>query len=53
MLDLFDLIDNQFNALHETLGIVVVQNVHIHTLIPACKERIAELVSLNAASYRR
>lgn len=53
MLDSFDLIDNQFDALHETLGIMVVQDIHIHALIPACKKCIAELVRLDAASYRR
>jgi hypothetical protein len=49
MLDLLDLVDNQLNALHETLRIMVVQNVHVHTLIAASKEGIAILIGLNAA----
>lgn len=53
MLDLLDLIDDQVNALHETLRIMVMQDVHINTLISASEKRIAELVCLDAASYRR
>lgn len=52
MLNLFNLIDNQLDALHESLRVVVVQNVHIDTLIAACKECIAVLIGLDAASYR-
>lgn len=50
MLDFLDLADNQLNALHETLRVVVVQDVHVHTLIAASKERITIPIGPNAAS---
>jgi hypothetical protein len=50
VLNFLDLVDNQLDALHETLRSMIVQDVHIHTLIAASKERITILIGLNAAS---
>lgn len=52
MLDLLDLINDQVNALHKAPRIVVVQDVHIDTLIPAREKCIAKLICLDTASYR-
>lgn len=52
MLNLLDLVYNQLNALHEALRIMVVQNVHIYTLITASKECFAVLIRLDIASDR-
>ena len=51
MLDLLDLVDNQLDTLHESLGVMIMQYVHVDALITARKECIAVLVGLDAASY--
>ena len=49
MLDFLDLVDNELDALHETLRFMVVEDVHVYTLIAASKECIVVLIGLNAA----
>lgn len=51
MFDLRYLCDNQLDALHEALRVVVMKDVHVYTLIAASKERLAVLISLDAAPY--
>lgn len=51
MLDFLDLIDDQLNARHEALGIVIMHDIHIYTLVAAREECIAVLIGFNAASY--
>jgi len=50
MLNLLNLVDYQLNTLHEALGIMVMQNVHVNTLIAAREECVAVLVGLNVPS---
>ena len=53
MLNFFDLVDNQLNAPHEPFRVMIVQNVHVHALIAASKERIPVLIGLDIASNSR
>lgn len=52
MLNLLDLRNNQLDAPHEAFGVMVMEDVHIHTLVAASKERLAVLISLDTASDR-
>jgi hypothetical protein len=52
VLNLLNLGNNQFDALHEALGVMVVQDVHIDTLVAARKECVAVLISFDTAAYR-
>lgn len=51
VLNLLNLSHHQFNTIHEALRVMIMKDVHIHTLVPASKECVAVLISLDAASY--
>lgn len=51
MLHLLDLSNNDLDALHEALRVVIVQYIHVYALITACKERITVPISLDTTSY--
>ena len=52
MLCPFDLGDYDINARKKSFRIVVVQNIHIDSLITTGEERIFILVVIDAATYR-
>lgn len=52
MLHLFDLCNDIFETLQETLGVVIVKDVQVNTLTAACEECFVISFSLNASSDR-
>lgn len=53
MLNPLDLVHDQANFCHETIRIMVMQNVHVDALAAACQESIAVMISLDAAANSR
>jgi tryptophanase len=50
MLNFLDLVNKDIDAAHELGGIVVMQDIHINSLISACKKRCLVVFGFDASS---